>query len=852
MSFYQHKSGAQKRREKEQRDKETRRGALTLFDVGVKKQAQPEKESPGPGPAHEEQAGPQPTASASPELSEPEPDESMSGASLEASINQEESAFARGETTKPSHFGFDIGMSPAAPTTLEIEEMIRKGHLPHPQQFPNDTTGRKFPTSVLKFKQQNGEVSSRRWLVFSPAKSALFCLPCRLFPSAVDQGSSQSILASANGWSTAQKWRKLFDRLPEHEHSTAHKKCYLAWREVERRLEESSGVDMFTDERILSEAQKWKKILTRIIDVVVFLGERGLPFRGSSQRIGDIHNGNFLGLIELLSHYDPLLREHVTKIQVSQEKGERLQAHYLSASSQNEFIGLCAEYVRSHVLDEIDDAKYYSIMVDATPDSSHVEQTTFISRYLTRELQEFAVQERFLTFVDCCKKTGVQIAMLILETLKQFGIPVADCRGQGYDNAANMSGKYNGAQQHILTENPLCLYSPCACHSLNLCGADSAACCKEAVTFFGMVQTVYNLFSSSPQRWLILQGSIGSSLHGLSGTRWTDRVASVRPFAAHLPGIRSALEQLHTLNLTPKTATEVNAAIRYISSFTCILMSAIWLKILVAIDQRNQIIQAREATIDIEVANLKSLVHDLKDLRSKWPQILNESKLVAEGMQTDPNLPAKRKTKRRSFFDETQEEVSPEGGAVESVEEATFKRDVFYVIVDAVIAGLSTRYDAAYKVDGMFGFLWRYLALTEQQISAACAILAKKYEGDILQDELREEMIHLKAIHAANFGDESLSPFSLLNKISKFKLGEIFPNVCIALRIFCTLPVTVASAERSFSKLKLIKNFLRSTMTQERLNDLAILSIESELTRKIDFSSVINTFALKKARKVNL
>ena len=76
------------------------------------------------------------------------------------------------------------------------------------------------------------------------------------FASAADQGSSQSILASANGWSTEQKWRKLFDRLPEHEHSTARKKCYLAWREVERCLEEPSGVDMLTDERILSEAQK--------------------------------------------------------------------------------------------------------------------------------------------------------------------------------------------------------------------------------------------------------------------------------------------------------------------------------------------------------------------------------------------------------------------------------------------------------------------------------------------------------------------------------------------------------------------------------------------------------------------
>ena len=98
-------------------------------------------------------------------------------------------------------------------------------------------------------------------------------------------------------------------------------------------------------------------------------------------------------------------------------------------------------------------------MVDATPDSSHVEQTIFIIRYLTRELQELTIQERFLTFADCCKKTGVQIAKLILETLKQFGIPVADCLGQGYDNAANMSGKDNGAQQQILAENPLCLYT---------------------------------------------------------------------------------------------------------------------------------------------------------------------------------------------------------------------------------------------------------------------------------------------------------------------------------------------------------------------------------------------------------
>ena len=67
------------------------------------------------------------------------------------------------------------------------------------------------------------------------------------------------------------------------------------------------------------------------------------------------------------------------------------------------------------------------------------------------------------------------------------------------------------------------------------------------------------------------------------------------------------------------------------------------------------------------------------------------------------------------------------------------------------------------------------------------------------------------------------------------KLEEIFPNVCISLRIFCTLPVTIATGERSFSKLKHIKNVLRNTMGQDRLNDLAILSIEYDLARKVDF-----------------
>ena len=67
-----------------------------------------------------------------------------------------------------------------------------------------------------------------------------------------------------------------------------------------------------------------------------------------------------------------------------------------------------------------------------------------------------------------------------------------------------------------------------------------------------------------------------------------------------------------------------------------------------------------------------------------------------------------------------------------------------------------------------------------------------------------------------------------------------------------TIPITVASAEKSFSKLKIIKYYLRSIMSQERLSGLAILSIEKELLEEIDYTKIINNFASQKARKIDL
>ena len=89
-------------------------------------------------------------------------------------------------------------------------------------------------------------------------------------------------------------------------------------------------------------------------------------------------------------------------------------------------------------------------------------------------------------------------------------------------------------------------------------------------------------------------------------------------------------------------------------------------------------------------------------------------------------------------------------------------------------------------------------------------------------DDLCEEIMSCQSF----FKKLNNDVVKILEFIYLINLSAVCPNITIALRILLTMAVTVASAERSFSKLKLIKNYLRSTMSQERLTNLATISIE--------------------------
>ena len=117
--------------------------------------------------------------------------------------------------------------------------------------------------------------------------------------------------------------------------------------------------------------------------------------------------------------------------------------------------------------------------VDSTPDIANVDQLTIIFRYVLPD----GPVERFVKFMPTRGHTGHQLADILLEFIEDNGVSLKDLRGQSYDNAANMSGKYKGMQAIIKERNHQAEYIPCVAHSLNLVGKCAAECCQSAFRF---------------------------------------------------------------------------------------------------------------------------------------------------------------------------------------------------------------------------------------------------------------------------------------------------------------------------------------------------------------------------------
>ncbi|KAH7661168.1 Ribonuclease H-like protein [Dioscorea alata] len=225
----------------------------------------------------------------------------------------------------------------------------------------------------------------------------------------VDKGPIRDI-AINNG---CNDWKYLSARLKQHETSNEHIIHMTAWIELER-----------------------KRTLQKCIIENYCCCENSrnnLAFRGSNEKNYE-------------DKFDLMMQEHVRRIQANE-----IHDHYLGHKIQNEMIDLLSNEIKMTIVNEIRQAKYFSVILDCTSDVSNQEQMSLILRCVDVSSVPIKIEEYFIEFLKVYDTTGKGIFEELMNIMKKLDLNIDDIRGQGYDNGSNLKGKHQA------------FYTPCGC-----------------------------------------------------------------------------------------------------------------------------------------------------------------------------------------------------------------------------------------------------------------------------------------------------------------------------------------------------------------------------------------------------
>lgn len=503
----------------------------------------------------------------------------------------------------------------------------------------------------------------------------------------------------------------------------------------------------------------------------------------------------------------------------------------ISPSIQNEIVETIGDVIKNKIVNRVKASKYFSILCDETSDTSTIEQMTICIRYI--DTSTFTIREDFLGFVEMASTTGTAIKDVIKTEIEKIGLSFDFLRGQGYDGGSNMSGKNNGVQALILQEQPLAFYTHCFSHSLNLCL--SKAC--EVVSIKNMttiVGTVSTFFSCSAKRTDTLKYFIDTGLSDegsttnkktklkkLCETRWVDRHDSLITFKELYIYTVTTLEYLEYHDSNPETSSKASLYVSAITKSDFLVALEVAVTCFAYTLQLSQVLQSKQQDLSKALSNVtvvrQALEANRKNAHQSFKEIMNSVTKLALKVGAEITMPRTcgRQTKRVNVNAKDPEEY--------------YKISIFIPFLDNLINQLHFRFDKRLQqimpLEGLIPTNFGHY--DDESILAAASI----YENDFpvsMMSCLKAEIF----IWKKQWELETNLPESAVEALQH---TELLPNIKKLLQFFATLPVTSATPERKFSVLKRLKIYLRTTMTEERLNGLALASINKD---DLDFEDI--------------
>ena len=586
------------------------------------------------------------------------------------------------------------------------------------------------------------------------------------------------------------------------------------------------------------QKEQSKNMLRLILSSVRFLARQGLALRGR----GSDDSANLIQLLRLRSEDEPQLLQWL----------ERTARKHTSAESQNEMLEIMAHGVLRNTLADIRISPFFSLMIDETTDLSNKEQLTMILRWID---EDFTVSEEFVGLHSLTRADAESIVTVIKDAFLRFELPFAKLRGQCYDGCSTMAGAKSGVAVRIEEIEPRAVFTHCFGHALNLAVGDTIKHLPDLRDCLDICFEIVKLIKFSPKRDAMLKqqkeedGSCEPGIRTLCPTRWTVRAESLGSIIANY----GCLQQLWEPALGSGAASDIKARIIGVKSqmekfkfFFCLTLLE---KLLRHTDKLSQTLQNPKLSCleGRDIAMLTKRV--LEEMRCDsnfnlfWVRVLEARHSLDV---SEPELPRKRKVPARFEDGLAQPEFcsSPKN----------FYKCLFFEALDLVVASINCRFDqkgyrTMINIEQLL-FKASNGETFEDELTSVCTF----FGDDFCKETLSIELPIFRQVYLSS--PVGHSPPSL--QVIKEALLSLSPsqrklvsNVSLLFQLLLILPATNASSERSFSTLRRIKSYLRSTMGQARLNHLMILYGHQERTDSLDMKAIGNTYIAKNEARKN-
>ena len=375
----------------------------------------------------------------------------------------------------------------------------------------------------------------------------------------------------------------------------------------------------------------------------------------------------------------------------------------------------------------------------------------------------------------------------------------------------------------------------------------SVSCCAETLS---LLQSFYVFLSGSAvhKLWVLLQTENGVSvieLKSISDTRWACQANMISAFCSRLEIFLNLLQRI--IDNDSESARVVAARgylgqvdrtfVRYLFALKYILMSA---------KSVSDFLQRPGNSLADAISVIESFELTLQEARSNDKcQVFWDAADSACESADIPERVLRRPRKLNSRLAGTLVDAPVEADNTNSFQ--TFKRNIFAVI-DKMLCEMNRRFSECNKktmkgIDALTPNSGNYL--NDQTITEFACEYSSLLTVDYLEAEVANFRQLLKRKMESNSAD-SYCPASLLQLHSYVhNLCDAFSEFDKLVTIACTLPISTASCERSFSTLRIIKSYLRTTMANDRLHDLMLLGIHRARASKLNFDDVVLRFARK-------